>query len=347
MKKILLLGLVLFCLPLATWGQAGAGFITKQSASSDLAIWYPLGGLDHGPYPLVVFSHGYRGCNVQTLYFTEELARQGYVVVAPNHHDGRCAESREGELSELNAEKFSEVEKWDEQTYFDRRQDLVTAINQALEENVTPTSPIYKLINPNQIGAAGHSLGGYSALGLAGARSTWHDARVKAVVAFSAFIGPYTLSDALSKIKVPVMYQAGTLDKNGRIADQVYDLTSSPKVSMVLKAATHLAWSNVLCLRKNATECLATNQRAQTINRFAISFFDRYLKGDVTAEKDFTTKTTLIDSLQFDLTNPKAPSESATTTPETESPTSSRPILLLVLLIVVLFGLSKFSARVR
>ena len=222
---------------------------------------------------------------------------------------------------------------------------MVATIDQLLRENRDPTSQFYNLINPSQIGIAGHSLGGYTALGMAGARPTWHDNRVKAVVAFSAFIGPYIISETLDQIKIPVMYQSGTLDRNGSTADQVYDLTRAPKVSMVLKASTHMAWSNVLCLLKKTDECLATNRRAQTINQFAISFFDRYLKGDATAEKNFTTKTALIDSLQFDLSSPKAPSESATTTPDTESPTSSRPLLLVILLIAVLFGLNKFLTK--
>src|SRR5262249_7374015 len=37
------------------------------------------------PVPLVVFSHGDLGCGLQSIAFTEELARHGYVVAAPDH----------------------------------------------------------------------------------------------------------------------------------------------------------------------------------------------------------------------------------------------------------------------
>jgi len=37
--------------------------------------------------PLVLFSHGLGGCALQTIFFTEELARHGYVVAAPDHAD--------------------------------------------------------------------------------------------------------------------------------------------------------------------------------------------------------------------------------------------------------------------
>src|SRR5207245_1241358 len=34
--------------------------------------------------PLVVFSHGFGGCGTQSVFFTEELARHGYIVAAPD-----------------------------------------------------------------------------------------------------------------------------------------------------------------------------------------------------------------------------------------------------------------------
>src|SRR5215467_9527105 len=34
--------------------------------------------------PLVVFSHGDLGCGLQSVVFTEQLARSGYVVAAPD-----------------------------------------------------------------------------------------------------------------------------------------------------------------------------------------------------------------------------------------------------------------------
>ena len=41
----------------------------------------PLG--TSSPFPLVVFAHGLTGCGTQSIFFTETLARHGYVVVAP------------------------------------------------------------------------------------------------------------------------------------------------------------------------------------------------------------------------------------------------------------------------
>ena len=43
--------------------------------------------LSGAPYPLIIFSHGVWGTNTQLSHVMEYLASQGYVVVAPWHHD--------------------------------------------------------------------------------------------------------------------------------------------------------------------------------------------------------------------------------------------------------------------
>ena len=72
-----------------------------------MAVWYPSDGAQTtyyyatdtsatlarngrtlsgcGAFPLVIFSHGLGGCGTQSLFLTETLARQGYVVAAPDH----------------------------------------------------------------------------------------------------------------------------------------------------------------------------------------------------------------------------------------------------------------------
>jgi dienelactone hydrolase len=39
----------------------------------------------NGPYPVVVFSHGFGGMRVQSVGLTSHLASRGYVVIAPDH----------------------------------------------------------------------------------------------------------------------------------------------------------------------------------------------------------------------------------------------------------------------
>ncbi len=63
-----------------------------EDIDPDTLPWLTSSSLDeagpdtaHGPYPLVVFSHGNGGMRLQSLFFTEYLASHGYVVAAPDH----------------------------------------------------------------------------------------------------------------------------------------------------------------------------------------------------------------------------------------------------------------------
>ena len=42
-------------------------------------------------FPLIVFSHGWSGCGTQIVFLTEQLARLGYIVAAPDHNDHGCS----------------------------------------------------------------------------------------------------------------------------------------------------------------------------------------------------------------------------------------------------------------
>lgn len=119
---------------------------------------------------------------------------------------------------------------------------------------------------------AGHSLGGYTALGMAGARPEWaSELKPSAVLALSPYCGPYVRNGGLSTLKAPVMFQGGTLD--GGITPVVtrpggaYDQTPTAKRLVLLDGATHLAW----------TELVGDFQ--SQIAEYAIAFCDQYAKG--------------------------------------------------------------------
>ena len=40
-----------------------------------------------GPFPLIVYSHGYGGSAIGSVFLAEYLAARGYVVAAPDHSD--------------------------------------------------------------------------------------------------------------------------------------------------------------------------------------------------------------------------------------------------------------------
>jgi predicted dienelactone hydrolase len=243
-------------------------------AGRRVAVWKPAGPAPPGGYPVILFSHGFAGCATQSVFLTEALAQAGYFVLAPNHRDAGCGPGQQGQLfaklSTMRSEQpFHRPASWTEATYRDRGADLEAILDTILKDNLFQGAQI----DSNRIGLAGHSLGGYTVLALAGAWPSWKDRRVKAVLAVSPFCAPFIIKGSLGHLDVPVMYQGGTLDIGVtpyvRRPGGAYDLTSAPKYFVDFGGAGHFAWTNLNKLYQSI------------IDDYAIAFFDRYLKDPI------------------------------------------------------------------
>lgn len=264
------------------------------------AIWYPTtdsespftyepglagsvaknGAIANCSTPLVLFSHGYWGCGLQSVFFTEQLARQGYVVAAPDHQDAAvCSVDGTGSFNFGDtADLFLDPSGWTDTTYSGRRDDIETLINYLL------ASPGFgPAIEASEIGMSGHSLGGYTALGVVGAWPSWKDSRIGPALAFSPYLLPFLENSTLDGMKVPVMYQGGQLDiltptligKTGAYAE-----SAAPKYFEELFLATHVSWTNLVCFGfSTISSCLKGEPMAAAIDNYGIDFFNRYLKG--------------------------------------------------------------------
>ena len=163
-------------------------------------------------------------------------------------------------------EPFRKENEWSETTYRDRARDI-----EAVLDALPATTELAKIpMDLKRIGIAGHSLGGYTALGLAGAWPAWKDPRIKAVLALSPYCSPFIVKGDLRHLNVPVMYQGGTRDRGitptVRRPGGAYDLSSAPKYFVEFDGAGHLAWTN-----------LGHEYRALIV-RYSVAFFERYLK---------------------------------------------------------------------
>lgn len=235
---------------------------------------------DCARFPLVVFSHAYGGCGTQSLFFTEQLGRHGYIVAAPDHKDALC--SVDGTSAAFNPgsePSFFDPANWNYTTYADRKDDLEKVINGMLQ-----SSDFGDRIDPAKIAVSGHSLGGYTAAGIVGGWSSWKDDRIKAALLLSPYILPFSLQNRLPSISLPVMYQGGQLDL-GIIpfllgSGGAYANSNAPKYLAELIAATHFEWTNVLCLGTGTVAaCLQSKPNAQLIINYSVAFLDRYLNG--------------------------------------------------------------------
>jgi predicted dienelactone hydrolase len=200
--------------------NTSVGYRVMQIGGRVVAVWYPTKAASkqhaYGPnfsgvlalnaspstacggrVPLVVFSHGDLGCGLQSVVFTEQLARSGYVVAAPDHADATLCHTIPPRGSHAQTPQQADIlkpETWNDTTWVDRRDDLETVIDTLLGDR-----EFGSVIDAQKIGAAGHSLGGYTVVGLAGGWQSWLDKRVRAVLALSPYVMPFQVKQTLSK----------------------------------------------------------------------------------------------------------------------------------------------------
>jgi predicted dienelactone hydrolase len=231
--------------------------------------------------PLLLFSHGWGGCALQSLFLTEELARAGYVVAAPDHADAVCRiGADELNLANLRLDKsFFDPASWNERSEIGRLHDL-----RAVIRLVAGDAALARIADTSRVGVAGHSLGGYAAVAMAGGWPTWKTAEVKAVLALSPYVLPFMTRGTLAQLQVPVMYQGAVLDLGITTslegAQGAYAQTPPPRVYARLNGGTHFEWTNWLCAgTANVAACLQARPNARLITEYSAAFFDHVLKG--------------------------------------------------------------------
>jgi predicted dienelactone hydrolase len=239
---------------------------TLQLASLQCSVWEP--SSPAGSVPLVIFSHGFHGNRNQSTFLMKALAQASYLVIAPNHKDATTKSGGTAGRPEL---PFQDPGEWNDTTYRDRAQDI-----QSLLSALKASERFSKRIDWSRVALAGHSLGGYTVLGLAGAWPSWKVPEVKAVLALSPYANPYVHHGDLAHMAGPVMYQSGTADMGVapflHRAGGVYDKTSSPAYLIEFQGAGHLAWTDV-------------NPKFQTsITDYSLAFLNRHVKGDKGAD---------------------------------------------------------------
>lgn len=193
------------------------------------------------PYPLIVYSHGSGGQNFIASFLTEELASQGFVVVAANHT---------GDTAIDRATNTSVVP---DQNDLNRPADVTRVIDDVLARSNSGNDFLSGHVDASRIGLVGHSYGGYTAVATVSGHTTplgsvEPDRRVKAIVGQA----PYTLRLTPAEMaldKVPTMLISGTKDittptaTNAMVAFQ--SITGPPVVLVEITGAAHQSFTDV------------------------------------------------------------------------------------------------------
>lgn len=241
-----------------------------QIAGLDVAVWQPSSYPAQGA-PLVVFSHGFHGVNTQSISLMKALASEGYLVVSPNHKDAMGS----GRAFYKPEENLGNPASWNDQTHVDRHKDVVNLLKE-LKSN-----PKWRgKIDWSKLVLAGHSLGGYTAMGCAGAWKTWTVPDVKAVLAISPYCQPFAKHKTLAQLHPPLMYLSGTRDIGIlpfiKRPGGAFDQAGSPTYLVVFDKASHFAFTN---FNRNS-------EQNNLINHYCTAFLNKFVLGDAEAKPD-------------------------------------------------------------
>lgn len=257
-----------------------------------------------GPAPVVVFSHGNNAYAEQSAFFTEMLASQGFLVVAPDHTGNTIGVPLPHDVGMFH---------W-------RPTDVRAVIDHLV--SLPADDPIAPLVS-DAIAVAGHSFGGYTALVVGGAswdvdatvaycetesiqlgacddltanegtfREGFLDPRVQAVISMSPGLINVFGDSGVTRIDVPTLLVTASLDQrtpNATEGDPAWRQLSRSGHNLRIDLATagHFTYSDVCALGLSigsgdgCGDGFIDPDRAHTaVNAYALAFLRLHLLGD-------------------------------------------------------------------
>jgi dienelactone hydrolase len=215
-----------------------------------------------GPFPLIVFAHGLGGTPQGYINVLTAWASEGFVVAAPLFP-----------LSNANVSGGP-----DAGDVVNQPEDMSYVIDAVLHDSQVPNGTLSGLVDPKEIGAAGHSNGAVTTLGLV-ANTCCDDSRVKAAIVMAGTTegfppGHYDFSKA-----PPLLLVHGTADQliPYRSAPLIYNEAQGPKGLLTLEGGSHDAAGGQV------------GRSASTVIRTTTDFFEAYLTGSRVARSRLST----------------------------------------------------------
>jgi predicted dienelactone hydrolase len=272
-----------------------------------------------GPYPLIIFAHGFSAFARQSASYTQHLASHGYVVAAPGFPQTRIDTPGGPRL-------------WG---VLDQPADVSFVIDQMLERSAASDGAFAGSIDKDRIGMTGHSLGGLTTM--LTAYGAMRDPRIKAFAPISP-IG-CLLPAGLGATSVPLMVIGGTreriVDPSGnrsaytaasppkyyaqiigadharfadnditddQLGDIVAQLSGDDLVADAIKVAQGTGADVVKCTERTASadELISGDRERELLRTIATPFFDAYLRGDPAAMRFLRETLPTLSGIRFE-----------------------------------------------
>jgi predicted dienelactone hydrolase len=249
--------------------------------------------LEHGTFPLVMFSHGKGGIRMQSTFYTVALASHGYIVISPDHQGDTLVELvREGDV-EISSTTES---------FLDRPLDIHFLVDHF--QNLPEDDPLAPIVDGEHIGMTGHSFGALTSFRVAGESS--HIDAVVAQTPVGIGLVNLGLEVPVEDFIIPTQIQAAgedrTLEKELH-ADSLWEYMPAPAYYLNLATGGHFTYSDLCIFDIEAINealpdidvskvledgCGPEQMRPEVafpvINHFAIGFFNVHLRGSTPTE---------------------------------------------------------------
>jgi predicted dienelactone hydrolase len=271
--------------------------MTLQDYERDRTIPVDLYWSRRSQGPLIVLSHGFGADRRFLTYLAYHLASYGFTVAALEHPASNVAWLTEITLGASEQGILGDILPASE--FIDRPRD-VTFLLDRLERVNRYSLLLQGKFNTEQVVVIGHSLGGYTALALAGAdlnpsglkqrcadlgaaanlspadwlqctaaelpdeRINLRDRRVARIIALNPVIGHMFDEESLQKIEVPVLMTSGTDDTiTPAVSQQLLPFTKlrAPKYLLTAIGATHLSVGDPVNLNHALTQSMFIRER--------------------------------------------------------------------------------------
>lgn len=253
---------------------------------------------ESGPYPVLVFVHGWNGFRQQTTFIMQELASQGYVVASldlpygarmvvfpdpagERGAGGSLARNNPAALPPSSSLPQDEYEAVARKLVNQWSADVGYALNMLETINSDPADSLNGLLDMDKVGIFGHSTGGGAAIQFCGA-----DSRCKAGLTYDAFVRPVSVEVLETGTPQPFLYLFSELwpfERNTTLFEGYYRHVPPSSRVITILGADHYDFTDLPALSPLAPQLglkgpIPGAKVQKILMDYTLAFFDLALK---------------------------------------------------------------------